>query len=237
MSDMKSNIKKDLEILKKIKICDDELFELNFDYKKNKKDNLEIFNRIQNIENLINQVDNNVLQLRSKISSKINDIERYKKELLSLKEDKNKTKDEKKTKEINEKIEIAELSIKVAEKEIGKIEDEKKNKEEEKDELLKDKDNLLKFDVVANITNIDKKISEINKNKKTFLNQLSNEILEEYKNISYEDVQKKSLSILVKGFCDNCNLQVTKQQELDMLEESSLVKCEYCGCIFVKIKK
>ena len=211
MSDIKKDIKNDLEILRKIKTCDDDLFELNYDYKKYKKDNLEIFNRIQNIENLIKQIDEEILQLKTNINSKEEEIVQYKNKLLTLNEEKNKEKDEKKIKEINEKIEIAELSIKVAE--------------------------ILKIDVVKNITDIDTKITEINKNKKTFLNQLSHEVLKEYKDNSYDDMQNKSLSCLVKGFCDNCNLQATKQQELDMLEESFLVKCEYCGCIFVEIKK
>ena len=237
MSDIKKDIKKDLEILRKIKTCDDDLFELNYDYKKYKKDNLEIFNRIQNIENLIKQIDEDILQLKANINSKGEEIVQYKNKLLALNEEKNKEKDEKKVKEINEKIEIAELSIKVAEKEIGKIEGEIKTKEEEKVELLSNKESLLKIDVVKNITDIDTKITEINKNKKTFLNQLSHEVLKEYKDNSYDDMQNKSLSCLVKGFCDNCNLQATKQQELDMLEESFLVKCEYCGCIFVEIKK
>ena len=237
MSDIKKDIKKDLEILRKIKTCDDDLFELNYDYKKYKKDNLEIFNRIQNIENLIKQIDEEILQLKANINRKGEEIVQYKNKLLALNEEKNKEKDEKKIKEINEKIEIAELSIKVAEKEIGKIEGEIKIKEEEKVELLSNKESLLKIDVVKNITDIDTKITEINKNKKTFLNQLSHEVLKEYKDNSYDDMQNKSLSCLVKGFCDNCNLQATKQQELDMLEESFLVKCEYCGCIFVEIKK
>ena len=237
MSDIKKDIKNDLEILRKIKTCDDDLFELNYDYKKYKKDNLEIFNRIQNIENLIKQIDEEILQLKTNINSKEEEIVQYKNKLLALNEEKNKEKDEKKIKEINEKIEIAELSIKVAEKEIGKIEGNIKTKEEEKVELLSNKESLLKIDVVKNITDIDTKITEINKNKKTFLNQLSHEVLKEYKDNSYDDMQNKSLSCLVKGFCDNCNLQATKQQELDMLEESFLVKCEYCGCIFVEIKK
>ena len=237
MSDIKKDIKNDLEILRKIKTCDDDLFELNYDYKKYKKDNLEIFNRIQNIENLIKQIDEEILQLTANINSKGEEIVQYKNKLLALNEEKNKEKDEKKIKEINEKIEIAELSIKVAEKEIGKIEGDIKIKEEEKVELLSNKESLLKIDVVKNITDIDTKITEINKNKKTFLNQLSHEVLKEYKDNSYDDMQNKSLSCLVKGFCDNCNLQATKQQELDMLEESFLVKCEYCGCIFVEIKK
>ena len=237
MSDIKKDIKNDLEILRKIKTCDDDLFELNYDYKKYKKDNLEIFNRIQNIENLIKQIDEEILQLKAKINSKEEEIVQYKNKLLALNEEKNKEKDEKKIKEINEKIEIAELSIKVAEKEIGKIKGEIKIKEEEKVELLSNKESLLKIDVVKNITDIDTKITEINKNKKMFLNQLSHEVLKEYKDNSYDDMQNKSLSCLVKGFCDNCNLQATKQQELDMLEESFLVKCEYCGCIFVEIKK
>jgi predicted nucleic acid-binding Zn-ribbon protein len=237
MSDIKKDIKKDLEILRKIKACDDDLFELNYDYKKYKKDNLEIFNRIQNIENLMKQIDEEFLQLKANINSKGEEIVQYKNKLLALNEDKNKEKDEKKIKEINEKIEIAELSIKVAEKEIEKIKGEIIIKEEEKVELLSNKESLLKIDVVKNITDIDTKISEINKNKKTFLNQLSHEVLKEYKDNSYDDMLKKTLSCLVKGFCDNCNLQATKQQELDMLEESSLVKCEYCGCIFVEIKK
>lgn len=237
MSDIKKDIKKDLEILRKIKACDDDLFELNYDYKKYKKDNLEIFNRIQNIENLMKQIDEEFLQLKANINSKGEEIVQYKNKLLALNEDKNKEKDEKKIKEINEKIEIAELSIKVAEKEIEKIKGEIIIKEEEKVELLSNKESLLKIDVVKNITDIDTKITEINKNKKTFLNQLSHEVLKEYKDNSYDDMLKKTLSCLVKGFCDNCNLQATKQQELDMLEESSLVKCEYCGCIFVEIKK
>ena len=237
MSDIKKDIKKDLEILRKIKTCDDDLFELNYDYKKYKKDNLEIFNRIQNIESLIKQIDEDILQLKANINSKGEEIVQYKNKLLALNEEKNKEKDEKKIKEINEKIEIADLSIKVAEKEIEKIKGEIKIKEEEKVELLSNKESLLKIDVVKNITDIDTKITEINKNKKTFLNQLSHEVLKEYKDNSYDDMQNKSLSCLVKGFCDNCNLQATKQQELDMLEESFLVKCEYCGCIFVEIKK
>lgn len=237
MSDIKKDIKKDLEILRKIKACDDDLFELNYDYKKYKKDNLEIFNRIQNIEKLIKQIDEEFLQLNANINSKGEEIVQYKNKLLALNEDKNKEKDEKKIKEINEKIEIAELSIKVAEKEIEKIKGEIIIKEEEKVELLSNKESLLKIDVVKNITDIDTKITEINKNKKTFLNQLSHEVLKEYKDNSYDDMLKKTLSCLVKGFCDNCNLQATKQQELDMLEESFLVKCEYCGCIFVEIKK
>ena len=237
MSDIKKDIKKDLEILRKIKACDDDLFELNYDYKKYKKDNLEIFNRIQNIENLMKQIDEEFLQLKTNINSKGEEIVQYKNKLLALNEDKNKEKDEKKIKEINEKIEIAELSIKVAEKEIEKIKGEIIIKEEEKVELLSNKESLLKIDVVKNITDIDTKITEINKNKKTFLNQLSHEVLKEYKDNSYDDMLKKTLSCLVKGFCDNCNLQATKQQELDILEESSLVKCEYCGCIFVEIKK
>ena len=237
MSDIKKDIKNDLEILRKIKTCDDDLFELNYDYKKYKKDNLEIFNRIQNIENLIKQIDEEILQLTANINSKGEEIVQYKNKLLALNEEKNKEKDEKKIKEINEKIEIAELSIKVAEKEIEKIKGEIKIKEEEKVELLSNKESLLKIDVVKNITDIDTKITEINKNKKTFLNQLSHEVLKEYKDNSYDDMQNKSLSCLVKGFCDNCNLQATKQQELDMFEESFLVKCEYCGCIFVEIKK
>lgn len=237
MSDIKKDIKKDLEILRKIKACDDDFFELNYDYKKYKKDNLEIFNRIQNIENLIKQIDEEFLQLKANINSKGEEIVQYKNKLLALNEDKNKEKDEKKIKEINEKIEIAELSIKVAEKEIEKIKGEIIIKEEEKVELLSNKESLLKIDVVKNITDIDTKITEINKNKKTFLNQLSHEVLKEYKDNSYDDMLKKTLSCLVKGFCDNCNLQATKQQELDMLEESFLVKCEYCGCIFVEIKK
>lgn len=237
MSDIKKDIKKDLEILRKIKACDDDLFELNYDYKKYKKDNLEIFNRIQNIENLMKQIDEEFLQLKANINSKGEEIVQYKNKLLALNEDKNKEKDEKKIKEINEKIEIAELSIKVAEKEIEKIKGEIIIKEEEKVELLSNKESLLKIDVVKNITDIDTKITEINKNKKTFLNQLSHEVLKEYKDNSYDDMLKKTLSCLVKGFCDNCNLQATKQQELDMLEESFLVKCEYCGCIFVEIKK
>lgn len=237
MSDIKKDIKKDLEILRKIKTCDDDLFELNYDYKKYKKDNLEIFNRIQNIEKLMKQIDEEFLQLKANINSKGEEIVQYKNKLLALNEDKNKEKDEKKIKEINEKIEIAELSIKVAEKEIEKIKGEIIIKEEEKVELLSNKESLLKIDVVKNITDIDTKITEINKNKKTFLNQLSHEVLKEYKDNSYDDMLKKTLSCLVKGFCDNCNLQATKQQELDMLEESSLVKCEYCGCIFVEIKK
>ena len=237
MSDIKKDIKNDLEILRKIKTCDDDLFELNYDYKKYKKDNLEIFNRIQNIENLIKQIDEEILQLKANINSKEEEIVQYKNKLLTLNEEKNKEKDEKKIKEINEKIEIAELSIKVAEKEIEKIKGEIKIKEEKKVELLSNKESLSKIDVVKNITDIDTKITEINKNKKTFLNQLSHEVLKEYKDNSYDDMQNKSLSCLVKGFCDNCNLQATKQQELDMLEESFLVKCEYCGCIFVEIKK
>ena len=237
MSDIKKDIKNDLEILRKIKTCDDELFELNYNYKRYKKDNLEIFNRIQNIENLIKQIDEEILQLTANINSKGEEIVQYKNKLLALNEEKNKEKDEKKIKEINEKIEIAELSIKVAEKEIEKIKGEIKIKEEEKVELLSNKESLLKIDVVKNITDIDTKITEINKNKKTFLNQLSHEVLKEYKDNSYDDMQNKSLSCLVKGFCDNCNLQATKQQELDMFEESFLVKCEYCGCIFVEIKK
>ena len=237
MSDIKKDIKNDLEILRKIKTCDDDLFELNYDYKKYKKDNLEIFNRIQNIENLIKQIDEEILQLKTNINSKEEEIVQYKNKLLTLNEEKNKEKDEKKIKEINEKIEIAGLSIQVAEKEIEKIKGEIKIKEEKKVELLSNKESLLKIDVVKNITDIDTKITEINKNKKTFLNQLSHEVLKEYKDNSYDDMQNKSLSCLVKGFCDNCNLQATKQQELDMLEESFLVKCEYCGCIFVEIKK
>lgn len=237
MSDIKKDIKKDLEILRKIKTCDDDLFELNYDYKKYKKDNLEIFNRIQNIENLIKQIDEDILQLKANINSKGEEIVQYKNKLLALNEEKNKEKDEKKIKEINEKIEIAELSIKVAEKEIEKIKGEIKIKEEKKVELLSNKESLLKIDVVKNVTDIDTKITEINKNKKTFLNQLSHEVLNEYKDNSYDDMQNKTLSCLVKGFCDNCNLQATKQQELDMLEENFLVKCEYCGCIFVEIKK
>ena len=237
MSDIKKDIKNDLEILRKIKTCDDDLFELNFDYNEYKKNNLEIFNRIQNVENLIKQIDDEILQLKTKISSKEEEIVQYKSKLLALNDEGNKEKDEKKIKEINEKIEIAELSIKVAEKEIGKIEGEIKTKEEEKVELLSNKESLLKIDAVKNVTDIDNKIAEINKNKKIFLNQLSHEVLKEYENNSCDDRQNKVLSNLVKGFCDNCNLQATKQQELNMLEENSLVKCEYCGCIFVEIKK
>lgn len=238
MSDIKKDIKKDLEILRKIKTCDDDLFELNYDYNRYKKDNLEIFNRIQNIESLIKQIDEDILQLKANINSKGEEIVQYKNKLLALNEEmKEEEEDAKKIKEIKEKIEIAGLSIQVAEKEIEKIKGEIKIKEEKKVELLSNKESLLKIDVVKNITDIDTKITEINKNKKTFLNQLSHEVLKEYKDNSYDDMQNKSLSCLVKGFCDNCNLQATKQQELDMLEESFLVKCEYCGCIFVEIKK
>lgn len=238
MSDIKKDIKKDLEILRKIKTCDDDLFELNYDYNRYKKDNLEIFNRIQNIESLIKQIDEDILQLKANINSKGEEIVQYKNKLLALNEEmKEEEEDAKKIKEIKEKIEIAGLSIQVAEKEIEKIKGEIKIKEEKKVELLSNKESLLKIDVVKNVTDIDTKITEINKNKKTFLNQLSHEVLNEYKDNSYDDMQNKTLSCLVKGFCDNCNLQATKQQELDMLEENFLVKCEYCGCIFVEIKK
>lgn len=234
---MSLNIKEDLEILRKIKKCDDELYDLNFRYKEYKKNNLEIFDRIQSIEQSIKQVDEDILQLKTKINCNIKNIEQYKKNIITLDEDKNKAKDEKKIKEISEKIEIADLSLKVAEKEIGEFETDIKSKDQKKVLLLHDKENLSKVDVVKNIADIDNQISETNKNKKTFLKQLSSKIFEEYQKISYEDMRNKVLSNLERGFCDNCNLKATKQQELDMLEECFLVKCEYCGCIFVEIKK
>ena len=93
-----SDIKKDLEILRKIKTCDDDLFELNFDYNEYKKYNLEIFNRIQNVENLIKQIDEEILQLKTNINSKKEEIVQYKNKLLALNEEKNKEKDEKNNK-------------------------------------------------------------------------------------------------------------------------------------------
>ena len=133
MSDIKKDIKKDLEILRKIKTCDDDLFELNYDYNRYKKDNLEIFNRIQNIESLIKQIDEDILQLKANINSKGEEIVQYKNKLLALNEEmKEEEEDAKKIKEIKEKIEIAGLSIQVVEKEIEKIKGEIKIKEEKK---------------------------------------------------------------------------------------------------------
>ena len=45
------------------------------------------------------------------------------------------------------------------------------------------------------------------------------------------------VGVIVDGFCENCNIKVCLQREIDILNMNKFVMCDMCGCFLVDVIK
>lgn len=69
---------------------------------------------------------------------------------------------------------------------------------------------------------------------------LNSDILAKY-NVIFDNFEKNSykypVAAVVNGFCENCNIAVPLQTEIDIIRMGTFIMCETCGCFLVDVIK
>ena len=142
-------------------------------------------------------------------------------------------------------LEVLKLKIKLSEKKISEYEGNLKEYDREiegVDNSITSLSNLFRGydDVSLNKNNESTVVIDLYKSINYIKEMLNNAVLCKYNQI-VEDFEKNSykypVAAVVNGFCENCNIAVPLQTEIDVLKLRDYIMCEICGCFLVDVVK
>ena len=142
-------------------------------------------------------------------------------------------------------VEILNLKIQLAKKKSSEYEMKLKNLNKELEGYDKNIDSLCSIFKKYDSDKLDEDkdnsvIVELYKSVNYMKELLNNDVLIKYNQIS-EDFEKNSfkypVAAVVNGFCENCNILVPTQTEIDILKMDDFIMCETCGCFLVDVIK
>ena len=237
-------VKNNIEILKKIRLLNievnkliytnlqdegDSSYMLSKKELENKRDLLNV--DIKDIEQSINEENNNIKE----IGDEIDNLLKSKKNVKNIDSE-----------EIQEKLDILDLKIKLSKKKTceyqSKLDDLKNDLTNVCSELdFLEKTYNKEVGILSDKTKEQsEKYIELNKTINYTLDLLNNNIRSKYENIMYF-IRKMwngfPVGVIVDGFCENCNIKVCLQREIDILNMNKFVMCDMCGCFLVDVIK
>ena len=142
-------------------------------------------------------------------------------------------------------LEVLKLKIMLSEKKISGY---------EKDLIEYDKDieginnSILKLSNLFNVDDSDKfaennenaVVVDLYKSVNYIKEMLNSGVLCKYNQIAEnfeKNMYKYPVAAIVNGFCENCNIAVPLQSEIDVLKLKDYIMCEICGCFLVDVIK
>ena len=238
-------VKNNTEILKKIRLLNIEVNKLIYNNiqsdesesgymvsKRELENKRDLFNvDIKDIEQSIEEENKNIKEL----GDEIDNILKNKKNSKNLNQE-----------EIQEKLDILDLKIKLSKKKEGEYKDKLKDLQKQVEDVCKELDFLEKtYNKEMGILSEkskqqNEKYIELNKTINYTLDLLNNNIRSKYENIMYF-IKKMwngfPVGVIIDGFCENCNIKVCLQREIDILNMNKFVMCDMCGCFLVDVIK
>jgi len=238
-------VKNNIEILKKIRLLNIEVNKLIYTNLQSEDDDSGYMLSKKELENKRNLLNVDIKDIEQSIEAENNNINDIGQEIEDLLKSKKNVKNID-SEEVQEKLDILDLRIKLS----------KKKENEYKDKL---EDLKVKFnDVCSELDFLEKtynkevgilsdkskqqseKFIELNKTINYTLDLLNNNIRSKYENIMYF-IKKMwngfPVGVIVDGFCENCNIKVCLQREIDILNMNKFVMCDMCGCFLVDVIK
>lgn len=238
-------VKNNIEILKKIRLLNIEVNKLIYTNLQSEDDESGYMLSKKELENKRDLLNVDIKDIEQSIEAENNNINEIGQEIEDLLKSKKNVKNID-SEEVQEKLDILDLRIKLS----------KKKENEYKDKL---EDLKVKFnDVCSELDFLEKtynkevgilsdkskqqseKFIELNKTINYTLDLLNNNIRSKYENIMYF-IKKMwngfPVGVIVDGFCENCNIKVCLQREIDILNMNKFVMCDMCGCFLVDVIK
>jgi len=238
-------VKNNIEILKKIRLLNIEVNKLIYTNLQSEDDDSGYMLSKKELENKRDLLNVDIKDIEQSIEAENNNIKEIGQEIEDLLKSKKNVKNID-SEEVQEKLDILDLRIKLS----------KKKENEYKDKL---EDLKVKFnDVCSELDFLEKtynkevgilsdkskqqseKFIELNKTINYTLDLLNNNIRSKYENIMYF-IKKMwngfPVGVIVDGFCENCNIKVCLQREIDILNMNKFVMCDMCGCFLVDVIK
>lgn len=238
-------VKNNIEILKKIRLLNIEVNKLIYTNLQSEDDESGYMLSKKELENKRDLLNVDIKDIEQSIEAENNNIKEIGQEIEDLLKSKKNVKNID-SEEVQEKLDILDLRIKLS----------KKKENEYKDKL---EDLKVKFnDVCSELDFLEKtynkevgilsdkskqqseKFIELNKTINYTLDLLNNNIRSKYENIMYF-IKKMwngfPVGVIVDGFCENCNIKVCLQREIDILNMNKFVMCDMCGCFLVDVIK
>ena len=238
-------VKNNIEILKKIRLLNIEVNKLIYTNLESEDDDSGYMLSKKELENKRDLLNVDIKDIEQSIEAENSNIKEIGQEIEDLLKSKKNVKNID-SEEVQEKLDILDLRIKLS----------KKKENEYKDKL---EDLKVKFnDVCSELDFLEKtynkevgilsdkskqqseKFIELNKTINYTLDLLNNNIRSKYENIMYF-IKKMwngfPVGVIVDGFCENCNIKVCLQREIDILNMNKFVMCDMCGCFLVDVIK
>jgi len=238
-------VKNNIEILKKIRLLNIEVNKLI--YTNLQSDDAESGYMLskKELENRRDLLNVDIKDIEQSIEAENNNIKNIGQEIENLLKTRKNVKNID-SEEVQEKLDILDLKIKLSKKK----EDEYKKKLD--DLKIKINDVCTELDFLEKTYNKEvgilsdknkqqsEKFIELNKTINYTLDLLNNNIRSKYENIMYF-IKKMwngfPVGVIVDGFCENCNIKVCLQREIDILNMNKFVMCDMCGCFLVDVIK
>ena len=237
-------IKNNVEILKKIRLLNIEISKLLYsNLEQNDTESDYLLNKTE-LENKKKVIDEDKKNIEASIDDEQNNINNTSKEIddiLSSNKKNNIT-----SEETQEKLDILDLKIKLSKKRIDEYKKKVSDLENTKNDIDKELEflnntynkELLKLSDKTRLEN--EKYIEINKTINYTLDLLNNNVRSKYENIMFF-IKKMwngfPVGVVKNGFCENCNIKVCLQKEVDILNMNNFVMCDMCGCFLVDVVK
>lgn len=238
-------VKNNIEILKKIRLLNIEVNKLIYTNLQSDDDESGYMLSKKELENKRDLLNVDIKDIEQSIEAENNNIKEIGQEIDNLLKSKKNVKNID-SEEVQEKLDILDLRIKLSKKK----EDEYKNKLE--DLKVKCNEVCSELDFLEKTYNKEvgilsdkskqqsEKFIELNKTINYTLDLLNNNIRSKYENIMYF-IKKMwngfPVGVIVDGFCENCNIKVCLQREIDILNMNKFVMCDMCGCFLVDVIK
>jgi len=238
-------VKNNIEILKKIRLLNIEVNKLI--YTNLQSDDAESGYMLskKELENRRDLLNVDIKDIEQSIEAENNNIKNIGQEIENLLKTRKNVKNID-SEEVQEKLDILDLKIKLSKKK----EDEYKKKLDDLKITINDVCTELDFlektynKEVGILSDKNKqqseKFIELNKTINYTLDLLNNNIRSKYENIMYF-IKKMwngfPVGVIVDGFCENCNIKVCLQREIDILNMNKFVMCDMCGCFLVDVIK
>jgi predicted nucleic acid-binding Zn-ribbon protein len=238
-------VKNNIEILKKIRLLNIEVNKLIYTNLQSDEDESGYMLSKKELENKRDLLSVDIKDIEQSIEAEnknINDIGQEIDDLLKSKKNVKNIDSE----EIQEKLDILDLRIKLSKKKENEYKSQLDDLNAKFNDVCSELDFLEKTynKEVAILSDKSKqqseKFIELNKTINYTLDLLNNNIRSKYENIMYF-IKKMwngfPVGVIVDGFCENCNIKVCLQREIDILNMNKFVMCDMCGCFLVDVIK
>lgn len=238
-------VKNNIEILKKIRLLNIEVNKLIYNNLQSDEDESGYMLSKKELENKRDLLNVDIKDIEQSIEAENKNINNIGQEIDDLLKSKKNVKNID-SEEIQEKLDILDLRIKLSKKKENEYKSQLDDLNAKFNDVCSELDFLEKTynKEVAILSDKSKqqseKFIELNKTINYTLDLLNNNIRSKYENIMYF-IKKMwngfPVGVIVDGFCENCNIKVCLQREIDILNMNKFVMCDMCGCFLVDVIK